>query len=114
MLLLSIPALHAQVLMPTTNSLSMLALLLAAEDRAAPPALPCWLSCPAAEYFEDRTDVQCLHRWTKVLNPAVHKRPWTREEDDAIQRLVAQYGTKQWTVVAEHLPGRISKQCRER
>ena len=24
----------------------------------------------AAEYFEERTDVQCLHRWQKVLNPS--------------------------------------------
>eukprot|EP00887_Chlorella_sp_A99_P004316 scaffold15.g4316.t1 len=67
-----------------------------------------------ADYFEDRTDVQCLHRWTKVLNPAVQKRPWTKEEDATILRLVTLHSTKQWTLVAEQLPGRISKQCRER
>lgn len=33
----------------------------------------------AAEYFEDRTDVQCLHRWQKVLNPELVKGPWTAE-----------------------------------
>ena len=33
----------------------------------------------AAEYFEDRTDVQCLHRWQKVLNPELVKGPWTKE-----------------------------------
>jgi hypothetical protein len=32
-----------------------------------------------AEYFTDRTDVQCLHRWQKVLNPALVKGPWTEE-----------------------------------
>ena len=29
-----------------------------------------------ASYFEDRTDVQCLHRWQKVLNPKLIKGPW--------------------------------------
>ncbi|KAL4423083.1 hypothetical protein ABPG77_005888 [Micractinium sp. CCAP 211/92] len=67
-----------------------------------------------AEHFADRSDVQCLHRWQKVLNPDVHKGPWTPEEDEAIVRLVAQHGPQKWTMIAEHLPGRIGKQCRER
>ena len=29
-----------------------------------------------ASYFEDRSDVQCLHRWQKVLNPKLIKGPW--------------------------------------
>ena len=33
----------------------------------------------AAEHFTDRTDVQCLHRWQKVLNPDLVKGPWTKE-----------------------------------
>ena len=33
-----------------------------------------------AEYFADRSDVQCLHRWQKVLNPELVKGPWTKEE----------------------------------
>ena len=31
-----------------------------------------------ASFFEDRTDVQCLHRWQKVLNPKLIKGPWVR------------------------------------
>ena len=31
-----------------------------------------------AEYFEGRTDVQCLHRWHKVLNPELVKGPWAK------------------------------------
>ncbi|KAI2543984.1 MYB isoform 35 [Pan troglodytes] len=30
---------------------------------------------------ENRTDVQCQHRWQKVLNPELIKGPWTKEED---------------------------------
>lgn len=33
----------------------------------------------AAECVPDRTDVQCLHRWQKVLNPDLVKGPWSIE-----------------------------------
>jgi len=33
----------------------------------------------AAEFFPDRSEVQCLHRWQKVLNPELVKGPWTQE-----------------------------------
>ena len=68
----------------------------------------------AAEYFDERTDVQCLHRWQKVLNPELVKGPWTKEEDAKIIELVAALGAKQWSKIAQQLPGRIGKQCRER
>ncbi|XP_058785143.1 transcription factor MYB3R-1-like isoform X2 [Vicia villosa] len=67
-----------------------------------------------AECFKDRTDVQCLHRWQKVLNPELIKGPWSKEEDETIVDLVNKYGPKKWSTIAQHLPGRIGKQCRER
>ncbi|KAJ4842673.1 hypothetical protein Tsubulata_014892 [Turnera subulata] len=67
-----------------------------------------------AEFFPDRSEVQCLHRWQKVLNPDLIKGPWTQEEDDKIIALVARYGPTKWSVIAKSLPGRIGKQCRER
>ncbi|KAG7965910.1 hypothetical protein I3843_08G024600 [Carya illinoinensis] len=67
-----------------------------------------------AECFKDRTDVQCLHRWQKVLNPELVKGPWSKEEDEIIVKLVNKYGPKKWSTIAQHLPGRIGKQCRER
>ncbi|CAI0441329.1 unnamed protein product [Linum tenue] len=67
-----------------------------------------------AECFKDRTDVQCLHRWQKVLNPELVKGPWSKEEDETIVELVNKYGPKKWSTIAQHLPGRIGKQCRER
>lgn len=36
------------------------------------------LSCEA-ESIPGRSDVQCLHRWQKVLNPDLVKGPWTKE-----------------------------------
>lgn len=72
----------------------------------------CWKKI--AEFFPDRSEVQCLHRWQKVLNPELIKGPWTQEEDDKIVELVAKYGPTKWSVIAKSLPGRIGKQCRER
>ncbi|CAN4126159.1 unnamed protein product [Withania somnifera] len=66
------------------------------------------------EFFTDRSEVQCLHRWQKVLNPDLVKGPWTQEEDDKIIELVARYGPSKWSVIAKSLHGRIGKQCRER
>jgi len=67
-----------------------------------------------AEELPGRSDVQCLHRWQKVLNPSLIKGPWTEEEDRLVLHLVEKNGPQKWTMIAEHLPGRIGKQCRER
>ncbi|KAK9268679.1 hypothetical protein L1049_000439 [Liquidambar formosana] len=67
-----------------------------------------------AECFKDRTDIQCMHRWQKVLNPELIKGPWSKEEDEIIIELVNKYGAKKWSTIAHALPGRIGKQCRER
>jgi hypothetical protein len=67
-----------------------------------------------AECVPGRSDVQCLHRWQKVLNPELIKGPWTDEEDQKVRDLVRIHGPKKWSIIATHLPGRIGKQCRER
>jgi len=61
-----------------------------------------------------RSEVQCLHRWQKVLKPTLVKGPWTAEEDRKVIELVKKYGAKKWSLIASNLPGRIGKQCRER
>ena len=61
-----------------------------------------------------RTDVQCLHRWQKVLNPSMIKGPWSKEEDKMLAENVKKFGAKNWSHIAHALPGRIGKQCRER
>jgi hypothetical protein len=64
--------------------------------------------------LEGRTDVQCLHRWQKVLRPGLVKGPWTKEEDDRVVEYVKMYGVKSWSFIARQLSGRLGKQCRER
>lgn len=50
----------------------------------------------------------------KVLNPELVKGPWTSEEDARVIDLVNTHGAKKWSLIANCLPGRIGKQCRER
>ena len=42
------------------------------------------------------------------------RRVWTPEEDVAIAALVAEHGTRSWSVIAASCPTRTGKQCRER
>ncbi|OWM65441.1 hypothetical protein CDL15_Pgr009031 [Punica granatum] len=44
----------------------------------------------------------------------VVKGQWTIEEDRLLVRLVEQFGVRKWSHIAQMLPGRIGKQCRER
>lgn len=45
---------------------------------------------------------------------STQRKQWTQQEDDTVRTLVHQYGTRSWTLVAQKLPGRTGKQCRER
>ena len=67
-----------------------------------------------ALHLPGRTDVQCLHRWQKVLKPGLVKGPWTPEEDAMVIALVKEHGQKKWSSIARQLQGRLGKQCRER
>ena len=68
----------------------------------------------AEDVGSDRTHIQCLHRWQKVLDPKLVKGPWTAQEDDTVRALVAEYGPRRWSEITKRLPGRTGKQCRER
>ncbi|KAK1313738.1 Myb-related protein 3R-1 [Acorus calamus] len=68
-----------------------------------------------AEALPGRGVVQCQHRWMKVLDPALNKGPWTKEEDDRLIEGVREHG-KKWSLIVKSLPfpARSGKQCRER
>ena len=65
-------------------------------------------------YFHGKSAHQVADRWAKVLDPSLVKGSWTGEEDAMIVRWVKDRGPKNWGALAAQLPGRISKQCRER
>jgi hypothetical protein len=60
-----------------------------------------------------RTDLQCLHRWQKVPQPGLVKGSWTKEEDQVIIDCIEAANTK-GAEIADRIPGRIGKQCRDR
>jgi hypothetical protein len=67
-----------------------------------------------ASHFENRSPIQCLHRWTKILKPGLIKGPWTIEEDRKLLKWVESQGPYKWTQCSEVIIGRSGKQCRER
>jgi len=42
------------------------------------------------------------------------RRKWEPQEDAQLMRLIKKWGTKNWRVLANHMKGRLPKQCRER
>lgn len=39
---------------------------------------------------------------------------WTYEEDEILRQKVKEFGTQKWVRIADYLPNRIGRQCRER
>lgn len=76
-------------------------------------AAPRWNE--VAANFTNRTAIDCLEAWQNVANPPVikGKGSWTPEEDALLLEMRKRYGRK-WAKIAQHLPGRQGKQCRER
>jgi hypothetical protein len=70
-----------------------------------------WKSIAKEVVTKDHT--QCLQRWKRVLRPDLKKGRWTPAEDAQLVALISQ-GFNNWVQLAKHMPGRTSKQCRER
>jgi len=67
-----------------------------------------------ADNIKGRSPIQCLHRWTKILQPGLVKGPWTIEEDRKLLEWVKREGPVKWTQCSDFIKGRNGKQCRER
>lgn len=55
----------------------------------------------------------CRHRWLSKLSRCNTKGKWIAEEDAMLRRIVDRSGTRDWATIAEQMPGRSVKQCRE-
>jgi len=75
-----------------------------------------WKVISKVAFNGTRSDVQCLHRWQKVLKPGLVKGPWLQREDEIILSMIRSHGIGniKWSEIAAALPGRLGKQCRER
>ncbi|CAB5355065.1 unnamed protein product [Rhizophagus irregularis] len=77
--------------------------------------------------LENRSGQQCLHRWTKTMNPAIRRGRWKSEEDEALKnavniswteeedkelkRLVGLIGVGKWSKISAEMNGRTDNQC---
>ena len=61
-----------------------------------------------------RSAVQCMHRWSKILQPGLVKGPWSANEDEILTKYVEEYGANSWKQCCKLITGRNGKQCRER
>jgi hypothetical protein len=63
--------------------------------------------------FPPLVDLPPLRQTTRTIR-SVKKAKWTPEEDDRLLESVRRFGSSNWTLVAQSLPQRNGKQCRER
>jgi hypothetical protein len=68
----------------------------------------------AAEMASGHTESQLATRWTKTLRPGIDSGRWNDVLDARLKAAVQIYGDKKWSVIAEHVPGKTDRKCRER
>lgn len=67
-----------------------------------------------AEEVKDRNHSQCIQRWRKTLDPTRIKGLWSLPEDQLLTSLVTNNPTSSWSTIASQIPGRFTRQCRDR
>ncbi|KAG8384842.1 hypothetical protein BUALT_Bualt04G0160400 [Buddleja alternifolia] len=63
---------------------------------------------------KSRQAVQTRRKRIVDKKSEIIKGQWTPEEDGLLVELVEKHGVRKWSSIAQMLPGRIGKQCRER
>jgi hypothetical protein len=85
---------------------------------SATPDFPNTPNCSWQEYFDSFALEWARNRPRPASSPpqstGIHKLKWTPEEDAILDSTVQDIGTLSWQNVAERVPGRSGKQCRER
>jgi hypothetical protein len=66
-----------------------------------------------AAQVPDRTPRQVRERFQHYLSPRVAGGPWSRDEDDRLRRLHAQFGSN-WAAIAALMPGRANTAVKNR
>jgi len=54
--------------------------------------------------------IQCHKRYLNLTNQGdMASKPWCMEEDEILRKVVQENGAKNWSKIAQSLPGRIGK-----
>ncbi|KAJ6253719.1 snRNA-activating protein complex subunit 4 [Anaeramoeba flamelloides] len=67
-----------------------------------------------ANKFENYNSKDCLLRYRKIMHLKIQKGPWNSVEDEFLIKAVNTLGLSAWYQIAELVPSRNVKQCRER
>lgn len=65
-------------------------------------------------FVQDHSLLQVKYQWHKMLSERRSSQPWTHEEDVLLLNLVDRFGDRDWNRIANYVPGRSNKSCRER
>ena len=66
-----------------------------------------------ASFVPGRSPKQCRERWTGQLDPTLNHDMFSKEEDDFLRKLHANYGNS-WSKIAQHMPGRCPNSVKNR
>lgn len=58
--------------------------------------------------------LQVKYQWHKLLSEKRSNQSWSHEEDVLLLRTIDKFGNKDWNRIANYIPGRSNKSCRER
>ncbi len=67
--------------------------------------------CVSVQAAEEGLFTECIESHTVNRRHRITFKP---EEDEQLKKVIEQYGTHDWQNVADHMPGRNPRQCRER
>ncbi len=69
-----------------------------------------------SQFFENRSKIDCMNRYIKVIDPRLKKGKWSEEEDKILIEWSFENGEKNWPnlIKSNKLKGRNCKQIRER
>lgn len=70
---------------------------------------------PISDRIESLTAYEeCFKRWNDVLDPAIDRSPWTREEDRLLLLAIGEYGRAWKMIVDTYFPGRTGLDAKNR
>ncbi|OHS99489.1 Myb-like DNA-binding domain containing protein [Tritrichomonas foetus] len=66
-----------------------------------------------AKMMKNRNSRQCRERWNYYLNPKLNRNEWTQEEDDLIQKLYEDHGSR-WVLFTKFFKRRTDAMIKNR
>lgn len=102
------------LLNPKTNNNNSADIVKQLSSLSNPLILPRLEENPRHDESSDVDDIEEQQRRSRLAGPTSKKVKFTKAEDATLLALVQELSTKDWKAIAEHMPPRTARQCRER